>query len=156
MKINQMFPSQYASAADLDGKHVTLEIGGIRTETVHREKGEEKVFVLYFKGATKGIILSRRLALEIAAAVGSDDTDHWPGKRLVIYPTQTRAFGKTFDVFGAKAAAPVAAPVLSQAANAQTKTAQPAPVETDNEPEDSQPEDDLPGDLSYDEDEIPY
>lgn len=154
MKISQMFPSQYASAADLGGKEVALEIAGIKTETVHREKGEENVFVLYFKGATKGIILSRRLAMEISAAVGSDDTDHWAGKRIAIYPTQTRAFGKVFDVFGARPAPAIAPVPLKPAANAQTipATEPPHPAETD--PDQADP--DLPGDFSGDEDELPY
>ena len=148
MKVNQMFPSQYASAADLGGKTVIVEIGAIRSDTVHREKGEEKAFVLSLKNATKGIILSRRLALEIASAVGSDDTDHWIGKRLALYPTQTKAFGKVFDVFGAKAA-PAGAPVPPQSANAQTAQQPPHPAD---EPGD----DDIPGDLAGEEDEIPY
>ncbi len=148
MKINQMFPSQFASAADLGGKTVLVEIAGIKTETVHREKGEEKVFVLALKGATKGIILSRRLALEIASAVGSDDTDHWIGKRLALYPTQTKAFGKVFDVFGAKPA-PAAAPVPPQSAN--------APISQPPHPAEAQPDDeDIPDDLAGDEDELPY
>lgn len=117
MKLSQMFPSKYASAADLNGKPATLTISKIVQDTVNRQNGPEKVFVVYFryiqdgvpKDTQKGVILSRRLAEQIAEAVGADDTENWKGKAVELYPTTVSAFGKDHLVFGARKAAQPAA-----------------------------------------------
>lgn len=128
MKLSQMFPSKYASAADLNGRPSTLIISKIVQDAVNRENGLENVFVVYFryiqdgapKDTQKGVILSRRLAEQIAEAVGSDDTDQWVGKSVVLYPTTVHAFGKDHLVFGARKA-PQPTPAASGKPAEQTK-----------------------------------
>jgi len=96
MKLNQLFPSKYATGQDLAGKSVALTISHLRSEKMIPTPGASPVdkWVVYFKEAQKGIVLSKTLATQIAQAVGSDDTDAWPGKRVMLYPEEVTVAGK--------------------------------------------------------------
>jgi len=96
MKISELFPRKYATGADLNGKPATLTIARVTQEEMRpnpNAKPEAK-WVLYFKGAQKGIVLSRTLAQQIAEITGEDDTDHWPGKRVTLYPVPMTVAGQ--------------------------------------------------------------
>lgn len=97
MKISVIFPSKYVKAADLNGKPVTLTIKGVTLEEMvtHDNKKVSKP-VVWFERATKGFVINLTNALIIAALHG-DETDNWTGKRITIYPTQVKAFGKMED-----------------------------------------------------------
>ena len=84
MKVNQAFPRKYADAADLGGKSVTLEIDHLATEQVYRpqERDQQTIYIVYFKGAKKGVVMSSRLAHEIAEAIGDDEMNNWIGKKV--------------------------------------------------------------------------
>ena len=94
MKVNDMFPRKYATGSDLKGP-VILTIARVASEKMRPGAGQPEVakFVLYFDGASRGVVLSRVLAEQIAQAVGSDDTDHWPGKRVTLYPQPMKVAG---------------------------------------------------------------
>jgi hypothetical protein len=59
--------------------------------------------VVYFHGAERGVVLSRILATQIAAAVGSDDTDQWRDKTVIIFPEQINVAGRNLSVIRARA-----------------------------------------------------
>lgn len=88
MKLDQMFPSKYATGADLNGKAHIMTIDGVFSEKMFTGQGgkAEDKFVLYFVGANKGVILSKTLASQIAAILGTDDTDNWKGQKIQIFP----------------------------------------------------------------------
>lgn len=92
--VNKLFPSQYLSGEDLDGRTVTLLIKGARLETVGQGEQAEQKLVVYFKGTDKKFVLNKTNALAIAALHG-DDYDMWGGKRISIHPVIVTAFGKT-------------------------------------------------------------
>lgn len=95
MKVGDMFPGKYATGEDLHGKALTLTISTVKREKMRPNPASPEVekFVIYFDGAQRGIVLSKTLAEQIAAAVGSDDTDHWPGQRVTIYPEPVTVAG---------------------------------------------------------------
>lgn len=97
MLIQQMFPKRFLCADDLQGRDIPVTIRALGTDKVRRESGDETVYVLFFHKATKGMVLSRRLAMQIADLHG-DNTDTWIDKRIVLYPTTLRAFAKTHHV----------------------------------------------------------
>jgi hypothetical protein len=105
MKIPEMFPRKYASGDDLNGKAVTLTIAKLQQEEM-RPGGAAPVkkWVLYFEGAQKGVILTRTLAVQIAEALGDDDTDGWPGKRVILYPVPMTVAGRRVTAIRARAA----------------------------------------------------
>jgi len=87
MKVDEMFPRKYANGGDLQGKAVTVEIAGVQQEQMRTAgTAPELKYVLYVVGGHKGIVLSRTLAQQIAAATGEQDTDKWKGKRVTLYP----------------------------------------------------------------------
>lgn len=88
MKLNDLFPSKFVRGEDLGGKSFTVTIARLAAERMRPNAGSPEVekFVLYTHEGHKGIILSRTLARQITQATGCEDTDQWPGKRIVIYP----------------------------------------------------------------------
>lgn len=105
MKVAEMFPRRYATGDDLKGKPVTLTIAKVQPEEM-RPGGAAPVtkWVVYFKEAQRGVILSRTLAMQIAEALGDDDTDHWPGKRITLYPQPLTVAGRRVTAIRARAA----------------------------------------------------
>lgn len=95
MHIHELYPSKWVKAYDLKNKQVTVTIKALAVEEVGAQ-GEKKP-VLWFEGASKGLILNKTCALAIARLHGPD-TDAWAGKPVTLYPTQVNAFGQTHDV----------------------------------------------------------
>ena len=97
-KRDEVFPSKYLKASDLNGKPVTVTIESATLETLKTLEGKEQTkTVLYFKGAKKALPLNATNWDAVAAATGEDDTDRWPGHAIEIYPTTTTMQGKTVD-----------------------------------------------------------
>lgn len=96
MKYSDLFPRKYATGEDLQGKPVTLTISHLRIEKMTPTAGAAPVekWVIFFREAQKGIVLSKILASQIAQATGADDTDHWPGKRVTLYPENVTVAGQ--------------------------------------------------------------
>jgi len=105
MKIDKMFPRKYATGSDLEGP-VTLSIARVQPEKMRPtpQSPEVQKWVIYFNGAQKGVVLSRTLAEQISLAVGSDDTDHWIGREVTLYPQSVMVAGKERIAIRAKEA----------------------------------------------------
>jgi len=90
-----MFPSRFATGRDLNGQPVTLTIARVAQEEMRPGGGQPvRKWVAYFEGARKGVVLTRTLAQQIAEAVGADDTDAWPGRRVTLYPERVIVAGQ--------------------------------------------------------------
>jgi len=107
MNIRTMFPRKYASGEDLNNQAVTLIIASVRPERM-TPPGAAPVekYVIYFRGAERGVVLSRILAEQVAAATGFDDTEHWPGKAVTLYPEKIKVAGAERVVIRARKANP--------------------------------------------------
>jgi len=125
MKISKLFPSKFVKATDLNGKTPTLTMLKVKEEKMGHGNDAEIKPVLYFKNATKGLVLNRTNGVAIANLYG-DETDGWEGKRITLYATTIRAFGKLQDVIRIKEEIP----------------AQPKPVTQSTEPEEASELDD--------------
>jgi len=95
MNIDDAYPSKYLSAADLQGRESLCTIRDCRSEDVSGGEDQDKP-VLYFESKNKGLALNRTNANTIKAAFGPE-TDHWLGRRIVIYPSTTDYKGKIVD-----------------------------------------------------------
>jgi hypothetical protein len=106
MKLNDMFPSKYVKGEDLGGKSFVVTIARVVVEKMRPNPGrpEEEKFVLYTVEGHKGIILSKTIAGQIAQITGSDDSDHWPGKKIEVYPESVTVGGVPRVAVRAKAA----------------------------------------------------
>lgn len=115
MRISQIFPSKYITAADLNGKPFTLTIKSVTLEEmVTHENKREKKPVVWFSGAQKGFVMNVTNARIILALYG-DDTDGWTGKRITLYPTQVRAFGEMQDAIRVREEIPAQAKPVARA-----------------------------------------
>ena len=114
MKLSEMFPSRFVKGDELNGKSVTVTIARVAAETVRPSPGspEETKFALYFTESKsgRGVILSKVLATQIARALGSDDTDDWPGRRITLYPESVTVAGVPRVAIRARAASPAPQP----------------------------------------------
>ena len=82
--IRNAFPSKYLKANDLQGREVSLTISHIvDSEEVGQDQHKP---VIYFKDKQKGLVLNKTNASTIQGLYGHE-TDNWPGKEIVLYPT---------------------------------------------------------------------
>jgi len=103
MKLDEMFPSKWLKASDLQGKDWTLTIDGQSMENLG-EPDEPAKSVLHFKNAKKGLVLNRTNAETIAAMHGYD-SDAWVGKEITLFATTTLFKGRTTDCIRIRAKA---------------------------------------------------
>lgn len=82
MKSSDVFPSKWLSAADLGDKEPTVTIDRVLMEEI--SKGERKP-VIYFRGATKGLVCNKTNWNRIAYITKAEDSDEWGGKTVTLY-----------------------------------------------------------------------
>lgn len=83
MNINDMYPSKYLKASDLQGREARVSISHIIDEQVGQTADDRKP-VLYFQGKQKGLALNKTNAGIIAHYYGPE-TDGWAGKPVILY-----------------------------------------------------------------------
>jgi hypothetical protein len=92
MNINDTFSGSLLKAADLNGAQPTVTIASIKMEKL----GEDTKPVLYFAGKEKGVALNKTNATNISAAYGPE-TDHWIGKRVILFSAWVDFQGKSVE-----------------------------------------------------------
>ena len=92
-KVGDMFSGSYLKASDLQGKRSVVTIDAISQEEV----GGEPKWILSFRGKEKTLVLNKTNANMIAEITGTDDSDGWAGKQVVLYPAKTDFQGKRVD-----------------------------------------------------------
>lgn len=96
-RVSEVYPTRYLQAQDLQGRQFTLSIFKTVVERLGQGPQAEDKLVVYFNETEKVLPLNKTNANTIAALHG-DDTDHWKGKRITVYPTEVTAFGETHQV----------------------------------------------------------
>lgn len=129
MKLSELFPRKYATGDDLRGRPWTVTIAKVVLEDMRPQPGAppQRKPVLYIKGGRRGIVLSRTLAHQIAAIVGSDETDDWPGQVITIYPEPILVAGQER--------------IAIRARRPELPFQKPAPEPEEEEPEEEEEED---------------
>lgn len=122
MLISDVFPTKYVTAADLQGRTITLTIKAVTLEEMltHDNKTVSKP-VAWFERTMKGLVMNATNARVIANLYG-DNTDAWMGKRINIYPTQVRAFGKMTDCIRVREEIPATPKPVAQATAVEETT----------------------------------
>ncbi len=82
MNLDQMYPSKWLKAGDLQGQTVPVVIIRVVMEDVGDEAGKP---VAYFQGQQKGLVLNKTNAMSIGLVHGQD-TDAWTGKTIELFP----------------------------------------------------------------------
>jgi hypothetical protein len=97
MKISEMMPSKYLKTADLQGRQVRVVIESLHKEELTSRDGEtESLHVMAFRGKTKRLVL-KPTNLNLIATLHGDETDHWIGKEITLYPSKDRFGTKMVD-----------------------------------------------------------
>ncbi len=107
MKLAELYPSKWLKAADLEGQQRLVTIEAVKLETV--EDGKPPKPVIALRGLTQGLVLNKVNATTLAGFLG-DDTDHWPGQRIVIFPTQATFKAELVDCIRVRQPKPQPAP----------------------------------------------
>ena len=96
MNFDEMFPSRFLKASDLNGP-TRLKIEAIRREEI----GDESKYVVTFVGHEKALVLNKTNAKTIAKMYGRD-TDNWIGRWITLIATQVDFRGEMVDAVRVK------------------------------------------------------
>ena len=91
-KVNEMLSGKYLGKDDI-GAGALLTIASVSRKNVAREDDEpEHKWVMSFKETDKGLVLNSTNIQLTQQALGSDDTDHWIGRQIVLYTDPTISY----------------------------------------------------------------
>jgi hypothetical protein len=94
---DELFPSKYLKAGDLEDGPVTWTISGSDVETLtYQGKDTDKV-VLSFEESPKLLPLNVTNFDSVCDATGIYDSDDWVGQKITLYATECEVKGKRFD-----------------------------------------------------------
>ena len=80
--MDELFPSNYLKAADLENKTVKVKIDKIVFEEIGQDKQSKPI--LYFDGVKKGMVLNKTNGRAIADMHGQA-TENWTGKEVELF-----------------------------------------------------------------------
>jgi hypothetical protein len=93
MHINRMFPNHYLKAADLQNRPQVVVIDTCNLEAVGDDETKP---VLGFRNTSLKLVLNRTNAEAIAELYG-EDSDHWIGQAVELYPARVPFRAKMVD-----------------------------------------------------------
>jgi hypothetical protein len=97
MKRDEVFKSTYLKASDLKGRKIPVVIESVEMETLGQGKDAEDKAVAHFQGKDLGLVLNMTNWDTIQELLGSDDTDYWIGKKILLVPAKTKFGNKMVD-----------------------------------------------------------
>ena len=106
--VNDIFPSKFLHAHDLQGRATSVTITRVEFEVMGRTR--ETLPVVYFKGKSKGLKLNKTNATVIATLAHSAQTEDWIGVIVTLYATTADFGGQSYNVVRVRAAGAGPAP----------------------------------------------
>lgn len=97
MKRGDAFPSQRLKAEDIKGHRVTVTIEDIKVEKVGQDDDQKEKPVAYFLGKEKALVLNVTNWARLEEFLGSDESDDWIGKLVVLGTERVDFQGKRVD-----------------------------------------------------------
>lgn len=93
-KISEMLPSSYLKQSDFDENGFIVTVANIEEKNVARaDEPAEMKWIVTFKEYEKGMVLNSTNIQALAKACGSDDTDDWAGKEVIVYVDPNVGYG---------------------------------------------------------------
>lgn len=121
MKVSEMFPRRFLRGQDMT-KSLLILINGIEEQELRAgpNKPAERAYVMFFDDVSNGkparlsgvaytprkghaLVLRGALAKQIATILGTDETDEWRGRDVVIYTEAATVSGKPMQIMRARA-----------------------------------------------------
>jgi hypothetical protein len=131
VKLSDEFSSGSLKAEDLQGRDITLTIRGAELKTFKDDgAGADKKLAVQFLKTDKELICNKTNR-EVISTLYGDDTDHWIGQRITLYPTRVAFQGKMTNAIRVRewipGANPAPAPAPQAAAHPQAGYQAPYP-----------------------------
>jgi hypothetical protein len=105
--IDDFYPSPFLRASDLKGKEITVAIDRVEAEEFEQDGVKRTKPVVHFRDkGIKPLILNKTNSTRIATALGSKDTDTWPGRQVRLYPDMEDFKGQVHEVVRVRRAPP--------------------------------------------------
>lgn len=92
MKIGQMLESKYLKKEDVDPPKLLTIVGFDKVNVAREDEAPDFKWIMKFQECKPMVVNSTNLHL-VAQALGSDDTDHWIGKKIVAFSDPNVSFG---------------------------------------------------------------
>lgn len=141
MHISALKQSKFLTRAEV-GKGMLVTIREVFQDNVAKEGAPEELkWCIQFDEAEKPLVLNSTNGQIIASITKSEDTDNWPGHKIVLYDDPNVSFGGKL-VGGIRVRAPRNQPAAAPKP-AATKPA-PAPAPDPYEAQPAAPDDDVP------------
>jgi hypothetical protein len=104
MRRNEIFPSTYYSAQDVQAGPILLTIDFAKMESVGDGNGNREKLVAHFKNEdSKLLVVSPTKFDAIALIAKSDETNDWPGVKIVLEAGKASFQGKLVDSISIRA-----------------------------------------------------
>ena len=89
-----MLPSNYLKQTDFDESGAIVTVSSVSEKNVAREnEAVEMKWLVHFAEFEKPMVLNSTNITALAKACGSDDTDDWAGKEVIVYVDPTIGYG---------------------------------------------------------------
>jgi hypothetical protein len=130
MKRGEVFQSNWLSSADLPDGDTILTIKQVTMEKLKNQqtKQDEEKPVLHFVEDMKPMVINVTNWKQIEKATGCDDTDEWPGKRIILFTMEVEAFGEMKLAIRVRSHAPAAKKPTPVAGKTGKPVGKPAPA----------------------------
>lgn len=89
--IDELYPSKYLKASDLEGRTVNVVMDRIEIEEVGQKK--ERRPILYFQHKDKGLVLNKTNAKKISSLYGGN-YDDWSGREIALFSMMVEFSGE--------------------------------------------------------------
>ena len=93
MNINQMTPSKYLKQADVPAPALVTVRTFSHDNVAQEGKPEEKKWVMHFDEFESGLVMNSTNLQLTAMAMGSEETEDWIGKQIVLFSDPNVSFG---------------------------------------------------------------
>src|SRR5262252_4308922 len=91
MKTSAMIESKYLRKEDV-GRGVLVTIRELQKETIQADDEHKEKWILYFNEFAKGLVLGSTTIQQCEIATGTDETDEWPGRKIVLFDDPNVSF----------------------------------------------------------------
>lgn len=124
MKVTQLYPDKWLSAAHLQGRTVTVTVETSAVEQLFnpRTKTKEAKFVLSFYKKQLRMVLNKTQAEAMVMVTGCDDSDGWIGHQISIAPAKAPNGAETITISRPPTPAAPSAPTAPEPKERQLPT----------------------------------
>lgn len=93
-KIGEMIESKYLKKEDIHEGEAVVTVAGVKQGNIAMDdQPQELKWMIKFQEFAKPMVLNSTNIQLLAKACGSDDTDEWTGKKVVLYVDDNVSFG---------------------------------------------------------------